>query len=212
MEIIKPEKRDVHPDIPELEDLYLKGRITRREFLRNATLLGMSFAGASALLAACAPATAPEEPAEEAPAEEPAAEEPAEEGTMAVEVTENGRVRAWVLVEADPPEDVAQAIYDALGYEGGDDWVVVRADVVADHQGYNLVVPVDAKTTDHLAEVLSAIEDTDGVNGTLVLQVTRHIPKPPHDAHGYITLAEAEEGKEKIFGRLGNSPGANAWG
>jgi peptide/nickel transport system substrate-binding protein len=79
MEIMKPKKRDVHPYIPELEDLYLKGRITRREFLRNATLLGMSFAGASAFLAACAPTTAPEEPAEEAPAEEPAAEEPAEE-------------------------------------------------------------------------------------------------------------------------------------
>ena len=83
MEIIKPKKRDVHPYIPDLEDLYLKGRITRREFLRNATLLGMSFAGASAFLAACAPATAPEAPAEEAPAEEPAAEEPAEEAAPA---------------------------------------------------------------------------------------------------------------------------------
>ena len=53
MEIIKPKKRDVHPYVPELEDLYLKGRITRREFLRNATLLGMSVAGASAFLTAC---------------------------------------------------------------------------------------------------------------------------------------------------------------
>jgi len=70
MEIIKPKKRDVHPYIPELEDLYLKGRITRREFLRNATLLGMSVAGASAFLSACAPAEeATEAPAEEAPAE-----------------------------------------------------------------------------------------------------------------------------------------------
>ena len=48
MEIIKPKKRNDHPYIPELEDLYLKGRITRREFLRNATLLGVSVAGASA--------------------------------------------------------------------------------------------------------------------------------------------------------------------
>ena len=64
MEIIKPKKRDVHPYVPELEDLYLKGRITRREFLRNATLLGMSFAGASAFLTACGgtpePTEAPE--------------------------------------------------------------------------------------------------------------------------------------------------------
>ncbi len=54
MEILKRRKRDdAHPYIPELQDLYQQGRITRREFLRNATLLGMSFAGASAFLAAC---------------------------------------------------------------------------------------------------------------------------------------------------------------
>jgi len=67
MEIIKRKKRDdVHAYIPELEDLYLKGRITRREFLRNATLLGMTFASASAFLAACGGAT-------EAPTSPPAA-------------------------------------------------------------------------------------------------------------------------------------------
>ncbi len=60
MEILKKKKRDdVHAYIPELEDLYLKGRITRREFLRNATLLGMSVASASAFLASCAPAAEP---------------------------------------------------------------------------------------------------------------------------------------------------------
>ena len=54
MEIIKKKKRDVaHPYIPELEDLYLNGKITRREFLRNATLLGMSVAAASTFLAGC---------------------------------------------------------------------------------------------------------------------------------------------------------------
>ena len=64
MEIIKRKKRDVHPYVPELEDLYLKGRITRREFLRNATLLGMSVAGASAFLTSCG---APEPEPTEAP-------------------------------------------------------------------------------------------------------------------------------------------------
>jgi peptide/nickel transport system substrate-binding protein len=49
----KKETNDAHPYIPELKDLYQKGRITRREFLRNATLLGMTFASASAFLAAC---------------------------------------------------------------------------------------------------------------------------------------------------------------
>jgi peptide/nickel transport system substrate-binding protein len=73
MEILKRKKRDgVHAYIPELEDLYLKGRITRREFLRNATLLGMSLASASAFLASCAqapePTATPKPAATEAPA------------------------------------------------------------------------------------------------------------------------------------------------
>jgi peptide/nickel transport system substrate-binding protein len=60
MAIINRRKRDVtHPYVPELKDLYQQGRITRREFLRNATLLGMSFAGASAFLAACGPTAEP---------------------------------------------------------------------------------------------------------------------------------------------------------
>jgi peptide/nickel transport system substrate-binding protein len=73
MEIIKRKKRDdVHVYLPELKDLYLKGRVTRREFLRTATLLGMSFASASAFLSACgtpAPGTTPKAAAtEESPA------------------------------------------------------------------------------------------------------------------------------------------------
>ena len=40
MEIIKRQKRNgEHVYIPELKDLYRQGRISRREFLRNATLL-----------------------------------------------------------------------------------------------------------------------------------------------------------------------------
>ena len=53
MEILKKKPTNgVHSYIPELEDLFRKGRISRREFLRNATLLGMSLASASAFLAA----------------------------------------------------------------------------------------------------------------------------------------------------------------
>jgi peptide/nickel transport system substrate-binding protein len=79
-------KRKEHPYIPELKELYRQGRISRREFLRMTTLLGLSFAGANAFLAACtpqAPATVEEPPTEEEmaepAAEEPAAEEPATE-------------------------------------------------------------------------------------------------------------------------------------
>ena len=54
MEIIKKEPgHDAHPYVPELKDLYRHGRITRREFLRTATLLGMSFVAANTFLAGC---------------------------------------------------------------------------------------------------------------------------------------------------------------
>jgi len=81
VEIIKKKKRGgEHIYIPELKNLYQKGRISRREFLRNATLLGMSFAGASAFLAACGPTPKPTQ----APAPTKAATEP----TKAPEPTE----------------------------------------------------------------------------------------------------------------------------
>jgi len=56
MEIIKrKDRKDVHPYIPELKELYQKGSVTRREFLRNATLLGMSAAAAYAFISPFAP-------------------------------------------------------------------------------------------------------------------------------------------------------------
>ncbi len=63
MQFIKRKKtNDVHPYIPELKELLRQGRISRREFLRNATLLGMSF-GAATIAAQCGgggqPAPAP---------------------------------------------------------------------------------------------------------------------------------------------------------
>ncbi|MGD2143562.1 MAG: ABC transporter substrate-binding protein [Anaerolineae bacterium] len=72
MEIIKKQERnEAHPYIPELKELYRGGKISRREFLRNATLLGMSVAGASTFLAGCAqPTPAPTEAPAEAPEEE----------------------------------------------------------------------------------------------------------------------------------------------
>jgi len=51
MEIIKKkDTKDPHPYIPELKELYSQGRITRREFLRNSTLLGLSAAAAYAFI------------------------------------------------------------------------------------------------------------------------------------------------------------------
>jgi peptide/nickel transport system substrate-binding protein len=53
MEIIKKKKReDVHPYIPELKELYRGGRITRREFIRHAAILGVSLSSIGAFLGA----------------------------------------------------------------------------------------------------------------------------------------------------------------
>jgi peptide/nickel transport system substrate-binding protein len=59
-------RKNQHPYVPELKHLYQAGRISRREFLRNATLLGVSAAAASGFVASCAPEPTPE--ATEAPA------------------------------------------------------------------------------------------------------------------------------------------------
>jgi peptide/nickel transport system substrate-binding protein len=55
MHIIKRKKRTPgeHVYIPELKELYRAGRITRREFMRNASLLGLSLAASSAFLTSC---------------------------------------------------------------------------------------------------------------------------------------------------------------
>ena len=50
MHILKRTKTNVHPYVPELKELYRDGRISRREFLRMATLLGVSVAGAELML------------------------------------------------------------------------------------------------------------------------------------------------------------------
>ncbi len=51
MEIIKrKERKDPHPYIPELKEMFKNGRITRREFLWNSTMLGLSAAAAYAFV------------------------------------------------------------------------------------------------------------------------------------------------------------------
>ena len=107
MEIIKRKKRnDVHPYIPELEDLYLKGKVSRREFLRMATLLGVSVAGATTFLTSCGPTEeateVPVEEATEAPAatEAPPAGGPVRGGTytasMQLQLLDHPARLSWV--------------------------------------------------------------------------------------------------------------------
>lgn len=78
--VTKKQMEVIHPYIPDAYEKLEQGRITRREFVRISTLLGMS-AGVATFAAACgAGGTATEAPVEVAPVEEaPVEEAPAEE-------------------------------------------------------------------------------------------------------------------------------------
>ena len=91
-----------HPAIPEAYDQLKQGRISRREFLRFSTLLGMS-AGAAQFLAACG---APEE---EAPAEEAAPVEEAAPGG----IKRGGTLRVATQVPAVDHPARFSWVYDA---------------------------------------------------------------------------------------------------
>ena len=125
------------------------------------------------------------------------------------------RVRAWVLVQADEAQEVADRIR-ALDQGEGDGFVVIRADVVEGPDGYpyNVIVPVDAKNKGKLTDVVGMIRAVDGVSEAVELEAKKHHPDPPHDAHGYVTDEEAGVGRDKTIkpGRQGASPGWNAFG
>jgi peptide/nickel transport system substrate-binding protein len=85
----KKEMEKIHPGIPEAFSLLEQGRITRREFLRQATLLGMSAVAASSVLAGCQT----EEPTE-APMEEEAEEEAPTSG-----ITRGGTLKVGTQIQ-----------------------------------------------------------------------------------------------------------------
>jgi len=127
-------------------------------------------------------------------------------------ILEDGRSRAWVLLRVRTPEEAANALYEQFGLAGGDDFVVVRADIV-DHD-YNIVVPVDAANDEVLSDVVCQIYKVTGGTELLVLKVQQHIPLIPHIADGYVSTEEyeAEPDESVKIGRQRTSPGANAWG
>jgi len=132
---------------------------------------------------------------------------------MVVKETENGRVRAWVLIKTESPEAAAHQLYEELGSQGGDSFVLVRADVVDYH--YNLVVPVDAESWEALQDLVCTIQKRTGARETAIMRVVAHVPYPPHDTDGFITPQEAElytDTESMKVGRQRNSPGCNPWG
>jgi len=132
---------------------------------------------------------------------------------MAQVRAEGGRVRAWVLVWADDRAGVAEELYEQFRYEGEDEYVVVRADVVESFYGYNIVVPVDAQDQGTLDSIVEMIRNLEAVKRVAILRVEIHNPYPPQDASGYVTEEEAEAGEEDVkIGRQDKSPGLNPWG
>ncbi len=133
--------------------------------------------------------------------------------------TEKDRVRAFVLLRAENSDEVAERIYEEYGKKGGDDFVVVRADVV-DGAGddFNIVVPIDAHP-DHFSEIERQVTSVEGVNAYKTLAVKNHYPTPTYLAHGYTTTEDFAEKMSWLetppdeYGRImKNSPGHNPWG
>jgi hypothetical protein len=123
-------------------------------------------------------------------------------------------LHAW----AKDPHAAATELYDELRHEGGDRYVVVRADVVDYHR--NVVIAVDAASDDGLMEAYDRIAGLEILQDIEILRVVAPVPDPPHIAHGYISHADLALQHEKGIdigeyikaGRQGASPGHNAWG
>jgi peptide/nickel transport system substrate-binding protein len=132
-------KENLHKAIPDLHDQYQKGKMSRREFIRYATLLGTSLATAQAL-AACGPA---QTPATEAPAAPAATEAPAPTATPV-------------------PEPTATAVPVAAGpTRGGTLRVASRVQKVTHPAQFSWVSP-----SNQLRQVAEYLTYTDGENIT----------------------------------------------
>ncbi len=125
----------------------------------------------------------------------------------------DARARGWVyfdMKERSKAEAVAEQI-SALFPQGGDDWVVIRADVTTDHQ---VVVALDARVSSW-DKAVQQVQAAAKASPTRVAQVGRHYPAVPHRAHCFVTKAEFDQWKLPEFdppGRHPKSPGANPWG
>ncbi|MGH2620032.1 MAG: hypothetical protein ACRDHG_05605 [Anaerolineales bacterium] len=122
-------------------------------------------------------------------------------------------------MKSDNADQTASALTADLT-EGGDEYIIIRADVVQAEAGsflgeVNLVVPVDVANTDVLAQVRERIRSTVGVSDLAVANVVRYFPDPPHRAHTFVTADELGRDRVPEYdppGRHPKSPGRNGWG
>jgi len=124
------------------------------------------------------------------------------------------RVRAWVFCRAKSIEENLKGLdwKNDIKTVGGDRFVVIRADIV-EHDCYNVVLPVDAENSDGLIAAEDFIKEKFQVEIISTVEVKGHFPDPPHNANGYITEQEHEEGdRDAPTGHVNKSPGWNAWG
>jgi len=132
---------------------------------------------------------------------------------MVINTTSNPRVRAWVMIQVDAPAEAAQRVWESLALDGGDSYLVCRADVV--DYVYNVVIPVDAENRDVLETVYQRILTITGAKFSVLIPVIQYVPPVPHDGEGFITPEEYDRGQDKEHckpGRQHWSPGINAWG
>ena len=131
----------------------------------------------------------------------------------------SGRIRGWVLVKSDNPGQTASVLTADLT-EGGDEYIIIRADVVQCEmesfaRDVNLIVPVDAASLDVLEQILSKIRGTSGVRELTMANVTAYYPDPPHRSHTFVTADELGRDRVPEYdppGRHPKSPGRNGWG
>jgi hypothetical protein len=144
------------------------------------------------------------------------------------------RKRAWLLLRVKDPKRAVTVLKEYKNFEeekeeslnifeaGGDEWVVVRADIVtrfegkSDDDSYNLVIPIDAKDDETLEwvvkKILELTEEPAGVERITVLLVDEHYPPLAVEAHCYITEQETDDEHYPERGRYPRSPGENPWG
>jgi len=130
---------------------------------------------------------------------------------------ESGRARAWLFLLVSSAQEVVDTLREERRFErGGDEYVIVRADIVKRSKDFpfNIVIPLDTESEEVLKEQVERIVKRADATKHAVAEVRTHIPFPPHDSHGFITEEEYEQSPDDFDGpgRQGASPGRNPWG